>query len=387
VFRPGQLGDTIAALPVLHVLREAHPEAHITWLSDRQVGKNYVVVRDLLGGSGLVDEFISYDVDPERGTLGAIKDRITLAWHLRRKGFGRCAYLAPSLRTESQIKRDRLFFRLAGIKNVVGTTDPIDEIEQIDEIEEADQPEEMEPFDESDECFDHLDRFHRVDRSVVHEADRLLSRLSADGYRVPPPGEGCMDLGLGEEERDGVEEWLEGLPADGGRRWIGVGAGSKMPAKRWPEQRYAAVVGALVEQFGVWPVVLGGPAEREMGRRLVERWGCGYVAAGELGVRPAAEALSRCGLYLGNDTGTMHLAAAVGTRCVVIFSCRDEPGKWEPYGPGHRVLRAEMECAGCMKETCEERENECLRAIGVDEVCATCEEALGRERQAASGKR
>jgi ADP-heptose:LPS heptosyltransferase len=357
-------------LSALHVLRQAHPGAQVTWLSDRQVGRGYVAAEELLAGSGLVDRFVSYDVDPERGTLGALKDRIALAWRLRKRGFDRCAYLAPSLRTESQIKRDHVFFRLAGIGDVVGTTDQIDEIEQIDEIDEI-----VDRFHR----FNRLNRLHRFHRSSLHEADRLLARLAADGYEVPPPGEGCMDLRLGVVERVEVDRWVSEQRDAEGRPWIGVGPGSKMPAKRWPEDRYEKVVERLIEEFDVWPVVFGGGEDRRVGVRLVGRWGRGYVAAGELGVRPAAEALSRCALYVGNDTGTMHLAAAAGTRCVAIFSCRDEPGKWAPYGGEHVVLRAEMDCAGCMRESCEHRENACMRAIGVEEVSCECEESLGVE--------
>jgi ADP-heptose:LPS heptosyltransferase len=90
--------------------------------------------------------------------------------------------------------------------------------------------------------------------------------------------------------------------------------------------------------------------------------------------------LERCALYVGNDTGTMHLAASVGTPCVAIFSARDNPGKWEPTGPGHIVLRHEVPCAGCMLETCVDNDLECLKAISVDEVLAAIGGRLERTR-------
>jgi len=169
------------------------------------------------------------------------------------------------------------------------------------------------------------------------------------------------------------------LPPAGGRPWIGVGPGGKMPAKRWPVERFDDVIGALIRERDVWPVVFGGPADRALGTALVNVWGRGYVAAGSLDVRAAAEALSRCLLYVGNDTGTMHLAAAVGTRCVAVFSGRDFPGKWEPYGPGHRVLRAPVECEGCMLKECQEKGNLCLTSIGVEDVLEACRQTLLEE--------
>ena len=74
----------------------------------------------------------------------------------------------------------------------------------------------------------------------------------------------------------------------------------------------------------------------------------------------------------------MHLAASVATPCVAIFSARESPGRWEPYGHGHRVLRTEIDCAGCQLEECTERLNECLTAITVDQALEACLSVLSR---------
>src|SRR5207244_13352223 len=79
--------------------------------------------------------------------------------------------------------------------------------------------------------------------------------------------------------------------------------------------------------------------------------------------------ISRCTLYLGNDTGTMHLAAAVGTRCIAIFSARDHPGKWYPYGQGHVVIRKRVTCEGCLLTVLEEHGMRCRDEINVEVVC------------------
>jgi ADP-heptose:LPS heptosyltransferase len=132
----------------------------------------------------------------------------------------------------------------------------------------------------------------------------------------------------------------------------------------------------LVAEHDVWPVVFGGLSDRAMGDTLVGDWGRGYNAAGALALRPAAAALKRCQLYLGNDTGTMHLAAAVGVPCAAIFSARDFPGRWYPNGEGHRVFRSPIDCEGCGLLECIERRSECLRRITSDVVLAGCVEIL-----------
>jgi ADP-heptose:LPS heptosyltransferase len=76
----------------------------------------------------------------------------------------------------------------------------------------------------------------------------------------------------------------------------------------------------------------------------------------------------------------MHLAAAVGTPCVAIFSSQNLPGEWFPYGKIHKVLYRDIECGGCRLTICIEREKACIRSISVEDVFnATSELALQAE--------
>ena len=275
--------------------------------------------------------------------------RLWARMELRRRRFDCLVYLAPSLRTPRQLRRDRWFFSAAGIPRICGFS-------QFPQFP-AKGPGGALP-------------------AVPSEADLLLARVAADGVATPPRGEGCFDLNLGSSEDQAVASWLGEQPGDGNRPWIGVGPGSKMPAKRWPVERFAEVASALIASHRVWPVVFGGPEDQDVGAKLIEGWGCGYNAAGHLAVRPAAAALKKCHLYLGNDTGTMHLAAAGGVACAAIFSSRDHPGRWYPAGPGHSVFRTGIDCEGCRLTDCAVRGMECLDRISAREVLAGCRAAL-----------
>jgi ADP-heptose:LPS heptosyltransferase len=123
-------------------------------------------------------------------------------------------------------------------------------------------------------------------------------------------------------------------------------------------------------------VIFGGSPEQAMGERLIRAWGRGYVAAGALSLRATVMAMRNCLLHVGNDTGTIHMAAAAGLKCVGIYSAHDPPGEWYPYGEGHIVLRRQIDCEGCMLQTCIERATECLMSISVDEVYQACAERL-----------
>jgi asparagine synthase (glutamine-hydrolysing) len=348
VFRIGQLGDTIVALPAMWLVRKHFPNAHITLLCDRHPGKTHVLASDLLRGAGIFDDYLSYPVSQSTELVRRARMSALLA-AIRRARFDTLVYLAPTNRKSDQIERDRRFFRMAGIRNFIGMRgfEPL-------EPKRAGHPMKLMP----------------------RESELLLRRLAASGLTVEPEDESQMDLGLRPEDDAPLLSWLAKLPSDQDRIWLAVGPGSKMPAKRWPLKRFREVVDLLIQQFNVWPVVFGGKEDRVIGEWLLQQWGRGYNAAGALDLRPSAAALKRCALFLGNDTGTMHMAAAVGVPCVAIFSARERPGLWFPFGEGHRVFRSDIECEGCGLVECIELGNECLKRISTTEVLDACREIL-----------
>jgi asparagine synthase (glutamine-hydrolysing) len=347
-FRIGQLGDTIVALPAMWLVRKHFPDAHITLLCDRHPGKTRVLASDLLRGAGIFDDYLSYPVSESGDPLRQTRMAALLA-SIRSRRFDTLVYLAPTNRKAEQIERDRRFFRMAGIRNLIGM-----------------------------HGFEPLERKQsgRAMKMMPRESELLLRRLATSGLRVELEDESHMDLGIGPEDDAAVSAWKAQLPSDEGRRWVAVGPGSKMPAKRWPLRRFQEVIVDLINEFDVWPIVFGGAEDRVIGDWLLDKWGCGYNAAGALNVRAAAAALKRCALFVGNDTGTMHMAAAVGVPCVAIFSSRERPGLWFPFGEGHRVFRSEIECEGCGLVECIERGNECLKRITADDVLEACREIL-----------
>jgi ADP-heptose:LPS heptosyltransferase len=338
VYRTGHLGDGIIALPAIWSACHAFADAEFTLLSDSHSNSKLVRCAQVYNGTGIFSDHIEYPVCT--GWRQAY-EMANLLRKLRKRKFDLLIYLAPTLRTKRDRYRDACFFRAAGIKRLVG-------------------------FDGFYYGLD--DRVSSPLPPLPHESDALLQRLRVGGIDTPADGCGCMDLKLGSAEMAAVNLWIQDLPSDHGRDWLGVGPGSKMPSKVWPIDRYHKAVQKMIDRHGVWPVVFGGPEDKQAGDYLVARWACGYNAAGRLELRESAEALRRCVAYLGNDTGTMHLAAAVGTRCLAIFSSRDYPGRWYPYGNGHIVLRSTIDCEGCMLHVCTNRHNECLERITVNAV-------------------
>jgi ADP-heptose:LPS heptosyltransferase len=211
-----------------------------------------------------------------------------------------------------------------------------------------------------------------------HIADELLSIVSRLGIRVPAAGVGEVSLPRTSEERRKVDAWLSGNDVSTEALMIAVAPGTNMPAKKWPTQRFGEVVASLLKSHDLIPIVVGGKADIDLGRELVASWGRGVIAAGQLNVREGIELLSRCVLFLGNDTGTMHMAVTAGTPVVAVFAATDMPGRWDPYGPGNKAFRLAVSCEGCLLRVCVSEGMRCLLGISVEEVAAVCRDLLTR---------
>lgn len=348
VFRIGSIGDTVIALPALWEIRRRFPNAHIALLGNAPEDSNYASSRSVLPEEGLIDQWLSYSAFA--GRSGSLGRSLQLLRELRRHHFDTLVYLAPRERKRMAVWRDLVFYYVAGMRRFIGH-------KGIDRL-----PQRV---------------FGQPQPAMEHEADNLVRRLELSNIPVVPPDERRMDMAITASESEQVREWLANQPGSGfdENLLIGIGAGSNRGSKTWPEERYAQLGQRLIYELDMFPVMLGGPGDIARNERLIAQWGRGANAAGQLTVRQTAAALAKCRLYVGNDTGTMHMAAAVGTICVVAFSAQDWPGRWFPYGKGHVVLRHAVPCAGCMLIECD-RDLQCLTLIEVEDVFEACRKVL-----------
>ena len=194
----------------------------------------------------------------------------------------------------------------------------------------------------------------------VEFAARVVSLLGVEVADLAP------DLVIPESDERAVDELLEaeGL---GNRPMLGVNPGAAWPSKLWPVERFAEVVNTLRDEFGCDVVVTGSPDERALAARLCELAHGAVNVAGRTSLKQLASLLGRTVLFVTNDTGPMHIAAAVGARLVAIFG-PGEYQRYKPIGPADRiaVVRADVDCAPCPRYSCPSMK--CLRAIGVEDV-------------------
>jgi ADP-heptose:LPS heptosyltransferase len=214
-----------------------------------------------------------------------------------------------------------------------------------------------------------LDVRHRVDDDI-HEVERGLSLAATLGYRLAEGDDGRLRV-----RRRGTAH-VPGLEGP----YVVVHPGASVPARAWAPERHAALVDALVE--GGWRVVVTGDASEGPLTSLVagpKRPGV-VDLGGRVDLAGLAEVLAGAEVVVVGNTGPAHLAAAVGTPVVSLFSPVVPAVRWRPWGVAHELLGDQgAPCAGSRARVCPVAGHPCLDGVPVGEVVAAVDR-LARTR-------
>lgn len=202
----------------------------------------------------------------------------------------------------------------------------------------------------------------------LHHVDYYLNILRSIGIddalaRVPK-------LTVPNAEQERADKLLNEALGSEAADFVGVCPGAAFgPAKRWPAESFAELIERLWETRGIPFVLLGGKDEAELADGIAEGTSAKCVnLAGKTSLMEAAAVLSRAKVVVSNDSGLMHIAAAVGAPVIAIFASTN-PAATGPLGDRHVVIESGVECAPCLDRTCK-RGYVCMKAITVDRVLA-----------------
>ena len=296
IYRPGSLGDTVVALPCLKLIRRTFPDAELRLLANLRTSPNAAPPADVLEGMGLIDGYLEHPVP-----LRSLADAWRLAGAIRRWRPDRLIYLVRR-ETSLQVRRDAAFFRACGIREIAGLPSSRDLREN--------RP--------------------RADGLFEPEAERLARTLEALGAaRVCDPAN--RDLELTDADRALPRRLMS--EQIGGQSFIVVGMGTKHALNDWGIDNWRTLAEPLRRDYPHKLVFIGADGDRASSDRVVRELGDRAVnLCGRLKVRESAALIEEASLFLGHDSGPMHLAAAVGTPMVAIFSRFWPPGIWYPSG-------------------------------------------------------
>lgn len=319
ILHQGALGDFILALPSLEVLRRAFPQA-------RSVFMGYPRILELIENRFYAEEILSID---QKG----------MASFFVRGG-------PLDLRLSQFFKTFDLIavFGKNGEGNLIGNLNRICEGRIL-----------------------HINPFPRWDGGI-HLIDHLLMELSRYGF---PASERIPKLFLNESDRAwGREYWMgKGVTPEERETAIIIHPGSGSKKKVWPLDRFLKLTEVLQQHLSSRILVVLGPAEGPETRKTFENERPGFsILARGLSLIQLASVMEGCRLFVGNDSGVSHLAAALGIPTLAIFGPTD-PKIWSPRGRNVIVIRREIHCSPCPQERFFQCQHfECLKGIRLEEV-------------------
>jgi ADP-heptose:LPS heptosyltransferase len=338
------MGDTVVALPSLHLVSRVFPDAERRVLTNFPASGKAAPLEAVIEGSGLVHGYFRYPL----GSRNPLR-LWSLRQEIRQWSPDVLIYLAES-RGSFKVYRDALFFRSCGIRDLIG----------VPYTEDLQKP-----------------KKHAGEVLFESEANRLARCISELGD-IDLDDLGSWDLRLNESEEQAADELLR----SGITSYVTVSVGTQIGVKDWGEINWTALLHKVTSGYpDLGLVMIGASEERNRSDLVSAKWsGPKLNLCGLIPPRVSAAVLKRSVLFLGHDSGPMHLAAAMGVPCVAIFSARNKPGEWFPAGRQHHVIYHHTDCYGCGLSHCIKHEKKCVTSISVQEVfdgvCQKLEERL-----------
>ncbi len=210
---------------------------------------------------------------------------------------------------------------------------------------------------------------------VVHRVDRDCAALGPLGIRAKPDP---PEMWINKQDHEAAEELLRRLEVDDVRPIAVLQPGARYWFKAWPPERFARLADHLAETHGHQVLIAGSGQERQLAKTIRDAAKSRpAVMVGEATVKQFAAVLKRAVLLVGNDSGAMHIAAAMGTPVVALFG-PSNPMEWGPRGGPVEILYKGLDCRACFHPTCRRGEENCMRLISVEEVCFAVTKILGK---------
>ncbi|GAB3163115.1 glycosyltransferase family 9 protein [Telluribacter humicola] len=336
IYRLGSLGDTVITLPCFHLVREKYPDAEITLLTNKPVASKAAPVEAVLGtqNSFFYDRIIHYPIGTRNPLI-----LLNILLQIRRLGIQTIINVTEA-RSKRAATRDKLFFWLAGIREMIGFP------EKEEDFQVALDPETGQNEWEARRLSRRIEKLGKID-------------LNHDTY---------WDLRITEEEKCQARELLKPFPLNS--NIVAISVGTKMQSKDWGIDNWIRLIRKLHAEMEDWTLLLlGAKEEYQQAELCLQAWnGSGINLCGKTTPRVSAAILKKAKVFIGHDSGPMHLAASVGTPCVAVFSARSIQHQWYPRGENNRIIYHQVSCAGCGLDECTTEGKRCILSIRVDEV-------------------
>jgi len=329
IVKLSSLGDIVHTLPSLKALRDRFPDAHITWVAGEAASgilRNNPSLDEILITRGKMWKRNLFSQNSMSDLLGFIK-------RLRSRRYDIVLDFQGLLKSA-------LIVSLAKGKRKVGY-DRAREFAHIFYSEKA-----------------------PLETMEMHAVDRYLNLTKYLGCDINNPD---FFIPVTDDDNGEVEKLLKAKGISlAGKKFVGINPTGRWASKRWPAEKFRELAGRLAGLNNIVIAFIGGAEEKETvdaacpaGHRNVVNL-AGATSLGQL-----SALLKKMDILITNDTGPMHIAAALGTKVVAVFGPTN-PVRTGPYGKDHTVLQADLDCSPCYRKECSSMA--CMEMIKVDDL-------------------
>jgi len=340
VVKLSSIGDVIHALPTVAALRRGFPESFLAWMVEEEAA-------GIVTGNPHVDETIVLPRRRWRKELGERSRRrkvLQEMWQFLKTLRAREFDLVVDLQG---LFKSAIPVLLSGAPYRVGFS----------------RGRELSPLFLTDRI--------EVDNGAMHSVDRYLE---IPRYLGVPAGGKDFTIAITEKEEGAVTRLLAGNGSFSGGIRVVLNAPARWESKRWPPENFARLGDRLARELKVQVILTGGTTDRPLVEGIASRMATRpLMLAGKTSLKELGALLKRVALVISCDSGPLHLAAAMGTPTLALFGPTD-PMRTGPYGEGHRILQAKLDCTPCFRRRCSL--NRCLSEITVEETFRQAEQML-----------
>jgi heptosyltransferase-2 len=216
-----------------------------------------------------------------------------------------------------------------------------------------------------------------ADSNAGHQVNYYMNLAKVLSAIADPPS---IEIEATAQERESARTLLAAEDIARTSRFIVLNPGAAYgSAKRWHEDRFAAVADNLASELHLHVAIIGSEAERPIANLVRDRLKTTTaVLNGKTSLEMLIGVLAESSLMITNDSGPMHIAAALGVPTVAIFGSTDEKAT-SPYGPRTRIVKHAVDCSPCLLRECP-IDHRCMNGVTVEQVCAAARDLLGMER-------
>lgn len=341
IVKLSSIGDVVHSLPTLKALRDTYQNAYIAWVIEEKS-------KDVIIGNKYLDEVIVFEKEKWKkelfkkiGFKESLKVITSFAKLLRSKKFDVAIDLQGLMRSS-------LIAYFSGAKIRVGYNDTR----------------------EGSSLFYNLKV--KSNKEIVHAIDRYLNIAKFLGADI---NKADFHIHIPKEDEDFANDFLKENKIGEDALIIGINPGASILHNRWDAEKFGKLSDILIEKYNAKIIVFGGKQDIELKERMLKVMKNNpAVAVGKTTLKQLAALIKKCKIFVGNDTGPLHIAVAMKVPTVAIFGPAD-PQRTGPYGENHKIVYKKFPCSPCFRHPlC--KDFPCMKEISIEDVLEAVKEQI-----------